>query len=159
MAQFFNAPSKVALDWLKQDPKSGSILSQVRRLQALQADVNSWTSSRQLRLTVSSCNEGVAKIFVSHPAILSRFRQQVPGLIEFLQSKGWQVSAIEAKVQAKLVTFTPVTYPKTAHLGPKGRQAWAALKSQLSDEHLKKAAEKLCDHHGIADRKTDKLTD
>ena len=149
MSKFIQKPSKIALDWLQADPQSGSLMAQVERLASLQEHVNLWAKPRHLHLSVANYHQRSMRVLVSHPAILSRLRQQIPSLILHLQTYHWQIIAIESKVQAKQSPVVTTKYPKVAQIGPTGRQAWADLASTLTDENLRRSALKLCKHHNI----------
>ncbi len=150
MSFFASKPSRVALDWLLADPLSGSVLARAQRLQELQRDVDHWASEHHFRLMVASYDQQRIKVLTSHPAILARIRQQIPGLIAFLQHRGWQVNAIEPKVQAKAVQVLPVRYPKNAIFSAVARNEWRKLQGSLTNDDLKRATQKLCEHHGIS---------
>ncbi|MFN7834884.1 MAG: hypothetical protein ACK5NY_03705 [Burkholderiaceae bacterium] len=142
-------PNRAALDWLATNADSGAIVERARQLLQLQCDIDGWSNSRHLRVTVTSLDQHRLSIIAAHSAMLAKVRQHLPSLLSMLQQKGWSIEKIDSKAKMNRETAeTKRTAVKTGYFSATAQHEWLALCEQLTDPALREATRRLCERSG-----------
>jgi hypothetical protein len=138
----------LANDWLKQNSTSaGQLLQQVQQLKKLQNDINTWSAGGPLKLHVSTQREKRLKLFVDHPAILARARQQLPSLLSRLNERGWGLVGIDLKLRSYPEPLNRKTHAKQGRFSNSAKKAFLKLSQELHHPDLQAATVSLCQHN------------
>jgi hypothetical protein len=138
----------LANDWLKRNTTSaGLLLEQVEQLKKLQNDINSWSSGSPLKMHVGVLRERRLKLFVDHPAILARARQELPSLLSRLNERGWGLCGIDLKLRSYPEPLSRKSHAKQGRFSITAKKAFLKLSQELHHPELQSATASLCQHN------------
>lgn len=133
-----------ASDWLRQEERLGPLLPSAIALTQLERDLKALTLSPLLAACrLAGLANGELKILAPSSAHAAKLNQLVPGILEGLARRGWQISAIRIRVQGKVSGPGPSENsemkPKHAVLSSRAVDALDALAGSLESSPLKEA--------------------
>jgi hypothetical protein len=136
--------------FLRRHERMASLIPSAQRVISLQKECANILPSMFRECAVVRFEAGELLMSVPHTALAARLKQQLPQLKAALLKRGWQVSAIQMKVQVKSATAEPV-HCKEVFLPEAALDSLAALHQNLEDTPrnaaLKAALETLVRRH------------
>jgi len=94
-----NSAATSAVDSLRAHDKMASLMPAVMRMTAIQQDCAANLSGLFENCSVLRFDSGQLVLSAPNAAIVARLKQKLPNLQDALSKSGWQVSAIQLKVQ------------------------------------------------------------
>src|SRR4030066_823317 len=94
---------------------------------------------------VGRLDDGVLTLLADNGAIASKIKQQLPSLLEKLQTRGSEITGIRVDVQVKIPSPEKVIAPKPG-ISPQSLASLEKLDADLTDSPLKEALTNLIKH-------------
>lgn len=94
-----NHAATSAVDSLRTHDKMAALMPAVMRMAAIQRDCAASLSGLFENCSVLRFDSGLLVLSAPNAAIIARLKQKLPNLQDTLSKSGWQVSAIQLKVQ------------------------------------------------------------
>lgn len=142
-------PAYTAHSFLTAAPNLQTLLQQAQKLQALQ---NAWNEIAPKPLAAASRIGAVRGqtliVYASNGAVAAKLRQLAPSLLEKMQKRGVEVTAIRVDVQVEAPP--PGKKPKDLAISPNALNDLEKLESSLADSPLKNALHTLIQRHSGA---------
>ena len=140
-----------ALEWLRHDMHSASVLATARKhLQIQHAVATVLPPPLAKRCLVSKLENQRLQLAVPSTAHAAKLRQLAPRILKVLARQGWNLNEIVVRIQADLPQLgskTPRPPKDTQALGPVALEAFEALHSKLRPGPLANAIANLLVHH------------
>jgi hypothetical protein len=95
---------------------------------------------------VSGLKDQVLVLYANNGAIAAKVRQLAPSLLDKLQQRGVEVTAILVRVQARFLVSEQKPI-KNLRIGAAGRESLRQLAGKLENSPLKQALERLLERH------------
>jgi hypothetical protein len=139
-------PAHPAHSFLSEAPNLQGLLQQAQKLLALQ---EAWNKVAPKALAAASRVGAVRQqtliVYANNGAVAGKLRQIVPSLLEKIQNRGVEVTAIRVDVQVE--TPPPSKKPKDLAVSNNALSSLGKLEHSLGDSPLKNALQKLIRHH------------
>ncbi|MBI5752721.1 MAG: DUF721 domain-containing protein [Hydrogenophilales bacterium] len=120
-----------------------------RAAQRLNAISRIWETIAPIGLArscrVGRLDDGVLTLLADNGAIASKIKQQLPSLLEKLQTRGSEITGIRVDVQVKIPSPEKVIAPKPG-ISPQSLASLEKLDADLTDSPLKEALTNLIKH-------------
>jgi hypothetical protein len=137
-------------DFLQTHDRLAALLPAIARIAALQKDCVAILPNLFEHCSVMQFDAGKLVIATPNAALAARLKQQLPRLLEALQNRAWQVSAVRIKVQVGNIPDRE-SRAKQLHLPPQAVSSLTALNAALEDsprnQALKTALATLLQRH------------
>ena len=132
------------------DSATGSLLAQAAQSRRLEGIIQTWPSLRGVSFNVGPIKGDKLKIFVSTPAAITRLRQSLPSLVNFLQTSGVHINQIQLQIQTNPLPSKHFnSRPKRALFSDAAKKAWLELEPKLTDSPILEATKALYRHHKL----------
>ena len=132
------------------EPQTSSLITQAAQSRRLEKIIQNWPALRGVTFNVGPIKKDKLKLFVSTPAALTRLRQSLPSLIQYLNSSGMNINDIQLQIQTNSIPTRQLAgKPKRAVFSNAAKKAWLDLENRLEDSPLKAATQALNKHHNI----------
>lgn len=152
--------AKPVQDWLSGAGSVGPLMQAARQLASLEAEVLSLlppglgggVAIGGIKNDARDSREATLVLLAAHSAAAARLRQVVPTLLERLQRRGSQITAIRVRVQPQggndsLWPQETEKPPKRAKMTAVGVNSLAALANELPDSPLRQALAEMIARH------------
>lgn len=143
--------AKGVRELLQNDNRIAALLPAAERLAALQKDCVAALPAAFDACKLIQFTSGQLVLSVPNAALAAKLKQQLPRLLDFLTTRGWQVSAIRLKVQVKAQASRPAPIRSELVMPASAIRAFRELKVQLAgdsaDSPLQQALQRIIDRH------------
>jgi hypothetical protein len=139
-------PAHTARSFLTTTPTLQSLMQQAQKLLALQ---EVWQQVAPQSLTASSSvgtlRDRTLVVYASNGATAAKLRQLLPSLLEKIQKRGIEVTAIRVDVQVDVPHIN--NKQKDLAVSDKALESLSQLENSLEDSPLKEALQTMIRHH------------
>ena len=142
-------PANPAHAFLNAAPSLQALLQQAQKLLVLQ---KAWDEVAPKPLAsaskVGAVRQQTLIVYANNGAVAGKLRQLVPSLLEKIQNRGVEVTAIRVDVQVE--TLPPIKKPKDLTVSHNALSSLEKLEHSLADSPLKNALHTLIQRHSDA---------
>lgn len=142
-------PAHPAHSFLSAAPSLQGLLQQAQKLLALQ---KAWNEVAPKALAAASrigaMRQQTLIVYANNGAVAGKLRQLLPSLLEKIQKRGFEVTAIRVDVQVE--ALPPGKKPKDLTVSPNALSSLEKLEESLDDSPLKNALHSLIRRHSGA---------